>query len=148
MGRPSWPQGHSACHCYGTQRGDTRDPQGSRDQAATGNSRGRRSPWQLPQRNEEADPVRNREVVGRGGGGEDPQDLIRAFASGKTAESCRGGSVMDRRSFVKALLAGTAISAFGGSRYSRGAEFVLNARNAPKGGKVLIKGGSLITMDP
>ncbi|CCE10766.1 Amidohydrolase [Bradyrhizobium sp. STM 3843] len=55
---------------------------------------------------------------------------------------------MDRRSFVEALLAGTAISVFGGPRYSLGAEFVLNARNAPKGGKVLIKGGSLITMDP
>lgn len=55
---------------------------------------------------------------------------------------------MDRRSFVKTLLAGTAASAFGGARYSRGAEFVLNARNAPKGGKVLIKGGSLITMYP
>jgi cytosine/adenosine deaminase-related metal-dependent hydrolase len=55
---------------------------------------------------------------------------------------------MDRRSFVKALLACSAVSTIGGVRRSSGAEYVLDARNAPQGGRVLIKGGSLVTMNP
>src|SRR5438477_2659939 len=55
---------------------------------------------------------------------------------------------MDRRSFVKLLLAGTAVSTFGGLRRSSSAEFTLDAQNVPKGGKILIKGGSLVTMNP
>jgi 5-methylthioadenosine/S-adenosylhomocysteine deaminase len=55
---------------------------------------------------------------------------------------------MNRRSFVKSLLAGTTVSALGGLRRSAGAEFTLNAHDVPNGGKILIKGGSLITMNP
>ena len=55
---------------------------------------------------------------------------------------------MDRRSFMKALLASSAVSTFCGVRGSSGAEFILSARNAPQSGTVLIKGGSLITMNP
>jgi cytosine/adenosine deaminase-related metal-dependent hydrolase len=55
---------------------------------------------------------------------------------------------MDRRSFVKFLFAGTAVSTFGRLRRSSGAEFSLDARNVPKGGKILIKGGSFVTMNP
>ena len=55
---------------------------------------------------------------------------------------------MDRRSFMKALLASSAVSTFCGVRGSSGAEYILNARNAPQSGTVLIKGGSLITMNP
>lgn len=55
---------------------------------------------------------------------------------------------MHRRSFVKLLLAGTAASIFGGVRRGASAEFTLDARNTPRNGKVLIKGGSIITMDP
>src|SRR3954454_5343207 len=55
---------------------------------------------------------------------------------------------MDRRSFMQALLASSTASTFCGVQRSSGAEFILSARNAPQSGTVLIKGGSLITMNP
>ena len=45
---------------------------------------------------------------------------------------------MDRRSFMKALLASSAVSTFCGVRGSSGAEYILNARNAPQSGTVLV----------
>ncbi len=54
---------------------------------------------------------------------------------------------MDRRSFVKALLACSAASTIGGIQRSSGAEFILDARKVPQTDRVLIKGGSLVTMN-
>jgi len=54
---------------------------------------------------------------------------------------------MDRRSFVKALLACSAASTIGSIQRSSGAEFILDARKVPQTGRVLIKGGSLVTMN-
>jgi len=55
---------------------------------------------------------------------------------------------MDRRSFFKSVLATSMVVTIGRVGRSSAAEFILDSRRAPQSGRVLIRGGSVVTMNP